>query len=938
MIVAARRLRGLGLLILALIGATAAADPAAIAPAIRSAWGFDRGDILPDPAVRFGVLANGMRYAILRNALPAGGVAVRLRVAAGSVDERSDEHGVAHFLEHMAFLGSRHIAEGQFTPLLERSGLASGRDVNAHTYYGQTVYRLDLPRSDAALVETALMLMRETASELSLSPGAVERARPVVLDELRGADDVDARSDADLAEFFIPGAPSARSIFGTAAELARVDAATLRRFYARLYTPARATLIVVGDVDPADMEARIATHFADWRAAPGEAARTAPAIDPDRPTALRVFAEPAAPTSVTIASVMPPDSAPDSVARRNRQYLEYLASLVFNRRLEGLARAPDARFLAASSGIYDFRIAAKVAEIDVTAKDGDWRGALAAGEQELRRALRYGFRQSEVDELLRSERQTLGRSGENRSSSAIADGMVAMLDAGTIFTAPPGPADARAYVARIRADAVTAAFRAAWAQPGRLVRVSRDAPLAESEVAAAWSESGRGEIRAPRGAGRDRFAYADFGPPGRVVADGRIEDLGLRTIRFANNVRLTLRRTDFERGRVLVSLRLGGGALDFPQQPDGLANFMGTAFAAGGTRRHSLDALQSIMAGRMVRGGVDVLPDGFGGARATTPEDLLAQLQLLAAYVTAPGYRPEGEAQWRAEIAAWYPTLDDSPEGVATREVDRMLAGGDTRFGVGPEATLARLDFTALRPVIAEPFARGPIEIGIAGDVDEAQAIDAVARTFGALPPRRAEPAAPASPPPHFPEDRATRTFHHHGAPDDALAAIYWPLPPAPNARELARISVLRAVLLVAVRDRVREELGATYTPGAPLRRWLAWPDFAYLGIRCATLPGKVDEVLAAIEAIAARLAAAPPAPDLVERGRNPLLAQLAREHRDNATWVRLAAVAQSHPEELDRFRDEEAALRAVTPAELADAARRYLSPQAALRVRILPP
>lgn len=166
--------------------AACAAQPASVASATKPTWAFQRSDLPPDPAFRYGQLPNGMRFIIRKNATPAGTAQVRMDVATGSLDERESERGFAHFVEHMAFNGSTRVPEGEMVKLLERNGLSFGADTNAQTSFEQTLYMLDLPRNDAKLLDTALMLMRETASELTFAPEAVTRERGVVLSEQIG--------------------------------------------------------------------------------------------------------------------------------------------------------------------------------------------------------------------------------------------------------------------------------------------------------------------------------------------------------------------------------------------------------------------------------------------------------------------------------------------------------------------------------------------------------------------------------------------------------------------------------------------------------------------------------------------------------------------------------------------------------------------------------
>ena len=180
------------------LAATAATNPQSAA---AKAWNFAASDIPVDPNIVFGVLPNGMKYAILRNSTPKDSVVLRMRFDVGSFAEADDQRGLAHFLEHMAFNGSTHVPEGEMIKLLERKGLAFGADTNASTGFDQTVYKLDLPNASDDLVDTGLMLMRETASELTIDQGAMDRERGVILSERRARDTYQLRNLIDQLGF-----------------------------------------------------------------------------------------------------------------------------------------------------------------------------------------------------------------------------------------------------------------------------------------------------------------------------------------------------------------------------------------------------------------------------------------------------------------------------------------------------------------------------------------------------------------------------------------------------------------------------------------------------------------------------------------------------------------------------------------------------------------
>ncbi|MFN3389183.1 MAG: insulinase family protein, partial [Allosphingosinicella sp.] len=166
--------------LLALAAVLAAPAPAAEPPpgaAARAAWGLTADGVAPHPDVRFGVLENGMRYALMRNAVPPGGLAVRFRIAAGAGDEGPRERGHLHLVEHMIFHGSETLPEGSLPLFLSHQGLRRWDDFNAYTDYGETVFRLDLARADAPAVETAVRLMREIGGRLAFTRRGVEGAK-----------------------------------------------------------------------------------------------------------------------------------------------------------------------------------------------------------------------------------------------------------------------------------------------------------------------------------------------------------------------------------------------------------------------------------------------------------------------------------------------------------------------------------------------------------------------------------------------------------------------------------------------------------------------------------------------------------------------------------------------------------------------------------------
>lgn len=244
-----RRTR-LALAALALVAAAPlpAQDPAAAIPL--------------DPAVRTGTLANGLHYYIRANGRPLRRAEFRLVLRAGSVLEAEDQRGLAHFVEHMAFNGTRHFARQELVRYLEAIGMRFGADLNASTGFDQTIYQLQVPTDSAPLVRSALQILEDWAHGIRFDQDEVARERGVVIEEWRSRRGAEARiQDAQWPAIFGDSRYATRLPIGTLETLQAADSAALVRFYRDWYRPDLLAVVAVGDFDPAAIEALVRQHF-----------------------------------------------------------------------------------------------------------------------------------------------------------------------------------------------------------------------------------------------------------------------------------------------------------------------------------------------------------------------------------------------------------------------------------------------------------------------------------------------------------------------------------------------------------------------------------------------------------------------------------------------------------------------------------------------------
>lgn len=227
-------------------------------------WPQEGSDLAPDPAVQFDRLANGLRVAIAPNAEPPGRASIRLVVLAGSLMEAPNERGLAHFLEHMAFNGTLHYPGDALVEYFQRLGMAFGADTNARTGYDSTVYSLELPDTEPATLDAAFTYLRDIAVGIRLRPEAIDAERGIIQAEKTARETPRQRSGEALTDFLLAGSRyPERRVIGDPKVIASADRADFLGFYRRWYTPDRLAVVVVGDVAPEAVRARVEAFLGD---------------------------------------------------------------------------------------------------------------------------------------------------------------------------------------------------------------------------------------------------------------------------------------------------------------------------------------------------------------------------------------------------------------------------------------------------------------------------------------------------------------------------------------------------------------------------------------------------------------------------------------------------------------------------------------------------
>ena len=890
-------------------------------------WAQDYLHREADPAVRFGTLPNGLRYAITHNDTPSDGVAMRLRIGSGSLKERDDEQGLAHYLEHMAFRGSTNIADGEVVRMLERQGLRFGPDTNAFTAQDETVYMFTFPKSDASALDTGMTLFREIGQRLLLAKPAVDAERGVILSEERLRDTPSYQAiKADLGNSLTGTPVPDRWPIGLVSTIKAATPERLRRFYEANYRPDNATIVIVGNIDPAKVEAQLKARFSDWTSAVPADRLNPGTPKPAHPAA--EFVAPGAPDTLSLSWQRPVDPRAETLSYDRKKLAELVAATVLNNRLADRAARPGSAYVSAqaqeTASLYGV---AGLTFMQISASPEKWHEALAAVVEEQRRLVTSGAGDTDLKRAL-TQLNTLFESAAanatTRKDSDIADAVISAVNDDQVYTSPAQDlAIARPMLAALTPPDIGAALTRLFSGTGPvLFRAAQAGPVGAPALETALATDQAVVLKARAQEAAVVWPYTSFGAPGVVVSRHEDAALGTTEVRFANGSRLLVKPTAFEKDHITVKVELGNGRSG--ADPALVRALWATALLpTGGTVRLPAGDIDrwAQAGGRTIDVQMSADTRSFVLGGTTRPVDFVSEMQVLTAQMRDPGFRPELGDKLTAVGPMASGQIAANAGAVFSQTLHRVLTGGtgpdamryvDVPYGPDIAATRA-----ADIPALLKPALAGPADVVVIGDVTVDQAVSAMQSTFAAGPalPARVEPD-------HHPLTPATGhdpvIAYHTGRADQAYYGEYWAQPDYftdARASYVAKVAV--AVLQSRLIDTVREKLGITYTPQTDAVASVQLPGVGYLGAVLETPPANFATFHTLLHGELADLAAHPITPDALDRARRPLIEGRTKDMEGNAFWTAWLPLVLRDPRVRQSVLETKAGFAAVSAADV---------------------
>ncbi len=773
-----------------------------------------------DTSITRGKLPNGITYYIRANQKPEKRAELRLVVNAGSILEDNDQQGLAHFVEHMAFNGTKNFPKQDLVNFLESIGVRFGADLNAYTSFDETVYMLQVPTDTPSIINKAFDILEDWAHLVSFDDKEIDKERGVIIEEWRLGRGAEARiRDKQFPIIFKNSRYAERLPIGKKDILETFKHNTLRRFYKDWYRPDLMAVVAVGDFDKKQIQALITKHFSAIPARSKERKRAYYPVPGNQKTLFAIATDPEESTT-EISLDFKHDVEPESLVRDYRRgIVERLYNEMLTNRLQELSRLPDPPFMYAYS--YDGRIVRtkEFYSLTTVVKEGGVQKGLAAMLTEAQRVRKFGFTQTELerqkDDMLRGMQAAYEERDKTESESFASEYIRNFLEQ------EPSPGIAREYdmyrefLPGITLDEVNHIADHWITEQNRVVMLSAPQKAGstlptETELSALMDSVSKLSL-VPY---VDRTSAEPLVPnvpaPGKITDRKEWKELGATELKLSNGIRVILKPTDFKNDEVLFSSFSWGGSSLVPDS-DYIAAITATSVVReGGLGSFDRIALEKKLAGKLanVAPTISELAQGVGGSAST--RDLTTMFQLIYLYLTAPREDSVAFLSYKAKMRGALENRNARPEAAFEDTILVTMAQHSPRRRPFTVPMLDEMDlkksFAFYRDRFADAGNMTFIFVGSFTEKDIEPLILTYLATLPAL--NRHDKWRDLGIKP--PDGVVTRTVTR-GIEPKAQVRIVFTGPFTWSRENRHAINALASVLRIKLREALREEKGGTY-------------------------------------------------------------------------------------------------------------------------------
>lgn len=899
-----------------------------------------------DPKMAVGTLSNGLRYYIRSNGRPVQRAELRLVVKAGSLMEDDDQQGLAHFVEHMAFNGTKHFAEQEITRFMESIGMRFGPGMNASTSADQTVYALHVPTDDMEVLEKAFLIMEDWAHAVTFDPEEIDKERGVIIEEWRQGRGAEARiGDEQIPVIFKGSRYAERMPIGKPKIIEAFPHEALTRFYRDWYRPDLMAVIAVGDFDREVVRRMIEKRFGAIPPAKDPRPLPSAAIPDHAETLYAISADVEVPTArVTVLYKHPLRDQTTHKGYRD-MLVGRLYALMLNRRLAEMTLQPDAPFIAAMASPRELlgreKEACSLAAI--VREDAIERG-LEALVTESERVARFGFNQSELDrekaDLLRLYERAFAERGTEESAPLAEE----YIRAFTTDEPTPGIAYEFAlcqrFIPEVSLEEVNkqaadwsgernrVVLVVAPSKPG--VRVPDEASLAKALKGASAKA-----LTAFVDDAAGRSLLEDLPEPGRIVRTAS-KRFGVVEWELSNGAKVVLRPTNLKDDEIVFRATSPGGT-SLASDEDFLSADSAVGFIpASGLGSFTAPQLDKVLAGKlaMVRPIIGEIEEGLVGT--ASPRDLETLFQLVYLTFTAPRSDPAVFKALTGQMKALLANQSATPEWVFAETLERALTRDHPRARTMTPELVDEIDLERAFEFYKDRFAdASDFTFFFVGRLDPDTLRPLVERYLATLPSlKRAEKWRDVGiDPPGGIVEKTVRK----GLEPKARVAIAFAGPFEYSQANRASLAALSIVLETRLRERLREEKGGTYGASVSAKQQ-KYPDEEYrviVDFGCS--PDRTDELIEEVFRQIESLRKEGPTDREVSDAREGLLRRYETMMAENTSLLAALVDAYVNGEGIEDVVNRDWHYRALDKAAVRKAAQAWLDPANHVKVVLLP-
>jgi zinc protease len=648
-----------------------------------------------DPSVRYGKLPNGLTYYIRHNDLPEHHAEFFIAQKVGSVLEEESQRGLAHFLEHMAFNGTKNYPDKGLLEYLQRHGVKFGTNVNAYTSIDETVYNIsDVPIDEAlhpGIVDSCLLILHDWSGYLTLDGDEIDKERGVIHEEWRTRTSAALRMYDTILPKLIPGNRYAeRMPIGLMSVVDNFSYDELRNYYHKWYRPDLQGIFVVGDVDVDAVEQKIQTLWSDIHMPENPAERVYYKVEDNVEPLVAVASDPE--QNYNLLSVMyKSDPLPDELKLSQIGYmtsiLENIITKALDQRLSELTEKADAPFLQAGTGIGDYIVCKtkECFELDVIFRENEWQKGLNAAMAVVLSAAKYGFNDSEIErvkaDIMSGMENAYNERDKRKNRPIVSEIQRNFLDAEPM----PGiemewqmiqqilPMLNAQMINQVMAQVITpnnvALMVMGQQKEGNVLPT-------EEQLLAAYKESLNQEVTAYE----EALSGIELMPnlpanAGKVVKE-EAGDWGSTVWTLSNGVTVVFKQTDFKKDQVLMNAYSKGGTRLDMSQPNIVRQTVEDLATVGGVGQFSNTDLPKVLAGKNASVGlsVDARSEGLSGTAA--PKDLRTLFELVYLNMTDLRYDEEAYQAWFNRQKTQLEMIQDNPQKIMSDSLQYTLYPG----------------------------------------------------------------------------------------------------------------------------------------------------------------------------------------------------------------------------------------------------------------------